>query len=77
MVNKQEDLGKGEMIWRRGEDGDLHLWLKAPSASWVPYRSSRYSVPDREHFSKGYLTYIALHKLGWTLLKTKQEDVLA
>jgi hypothetical protein len=58
----------GQMLWKPQGTTDcaLHLRLK-PSDPWRPYEEfPQYFLPDPNGFSKGYATFLALLRKGWT-----------
>jgi hypothetical protein len=58
----------GQMLWKpQGvTDCALHLRLK-PSDPWRPYEEfPQFFLPDPRGFSKGYATFLALLRKGWT-----------
>lgn len=61
---------KGTLKWIR-VNKELVLHLKEGNlGQWKPYYSSRYKVKDQAFLSKGYPTFCALIKQGWSVEKT-------
>lgn len=61
----------GQMLWKReGLDVDAILHLRRHSFDrWRPYDTfPEYALPDPPEFSKGYCTWVALLKKGWTIV---------
>jgi len=66
----------GQMTWRINPsysmvgDNTKMLYLRRnESEPWKLYTQSPWYVQDSVHFSKGYLTFLRLHKLGWQTVK--------
>ncbi|MBW4550872.1 MAG: hypothetical protein KME35_07160 [Aphanocapsa sp. GSE-SYN-MK-11-07L] len=61
-------LGSGQMTWKLEGAIDCALHLRHhPSEPWFPYENfPEYVVADPPEISKGYATFLALLKKGWT-----------
>jgi hypothetical protein len=60
---------KGQMLWKLEGETDRVLHLRHdPSEPWQPYQDfPDHFLPDPFDFSKGYATFMALLKKGWTV----------
>ncbi|MBH8553535.1 hypothetical protein I8751_14375 [Nostocaceae cyanobacterium CENA357] len=58
----------GQMTWKLEGATDCALHLRHNSSEpWRPYEEfPEYFLPDPGEFSKGYATFLALLKKGWT-----------
>lgn len=64
---------KGQITWKRAENGELDLHLRADKNSkWQYYK--HFGIPDYKQglgsFSKGMATYHYYFKLGWEVVKS-------
>jgi hypothetical protein len=60
----------GQMTWKLAGAAECALHLRHnPSDQWCPYEDlPQYFLPDPPEFSKGYATFLALLKKGWTTI---------
>lgn len=60
----------GQMVWKLKGETESALRLRHhPDEAWQPYESfPEYVLPDPPEFSKGYATFLALLKEGWTTI---------
>lgn len=66
----------GQMRWQRDDRGNMQLQLKSDVLSpWRSYRGHPASVPDRQHMSAGYPTFVHLLKQGWTAFGKDDEAI--
>ncbi len=58
----------GQMIWQPDGPDNRALYLRHDASEpWRPYEEfPQYVCPDPPEFSKGYTTFLALLKEGWT-----------
>ncbi len=60
----------GQLTWKVEGAIDAALHLRHSSTEpWSPYEEfPQYFLPDPPEFSKGYATFLALLKRGWTMV---------